>query len=539
MATLHDLLGVHPDADNETLRWAFRQTLEASRPDPNAGDADPFLQSAVSTGILQDPKQRMIYCKLIEWERERLQSKSKRAAVVNTITASLAVLLGTIAGGYGLLASSAPTAVVATAMDDGSSSTADVKTGDDISPAPAAARKDEVLVAAAPAIKGGVDASSDTMKADAPPTSGAAAMAKADDASPPVAEPARKANDAPAHTAEPMKKVDDAPVPAPAPVKKVDDVPAPEAAPAKTTDEVPAVPPQPVKKTDDTLTVAATTKQAERPSTPAGRPAETAAVQSASRADSKGPEGPDAKARPSVSAAIANGGDKVAFGFRANETAFRNNAKYYRERGIVSYRRGDFLQATADLGEAIRLDRADAQAFNIRGNVADEMGAFERALDDYDEAIRLDSNNAAPFDDRAILWRRKGDADKALLDLDRAVRSGFADAKTYCDRGLIWYEKGSFGLATADFHQAIKLDAVFSAPYLRRGALLHRNSEFNVAFTAVYPAIRVDPKIFDVSRRVTRRPVPQPTVSPPSGPEAPPEPRAGRTDARTAPADLP
>src|SRR5579871_984029 len=406
MTTLYDLLGVHPDADEETLRWAFRRTLAATRPDPNAGDADPFLQRAVSSGILSDPKQRMIYCKLIEWERERLQSKSRRAAVVSTITASFAALLGTIAGGYGLFTSSAPTTVVATATDDGSSSAAaDSKTGDDISPAPAAARKgkDDVFLPAAPAVRGDVTASSDTAtKADSSPTPDVAAIKGLDDALPPAADPAMKANEAPAHTAAPVQKVDDAPAAAAEPMKKADEVPAPEAAPVKMTDDAPVVSPSPLKKVDETLPAAATVQQAESPSTPAGRPAETANVQPALHADPKGPkgthnqleslEGPARKAQPSAGA--PNGGDKVALGFRASETTFRNNAKYYRERGIASYRRGDFLQATSDLGEAIRLDREDAQAFNIRGNVADEMGAFERALADYDEAIRLDSNNA-------------------------------------------------------------------------------------------------------------------------------------------------
>src|SRR3984893_16319986 len=59
-----------------------------------------------------------------------------------------------------------------------------------------------------------------------------------------------------------------------------------------------------------------------------------------------------------------------------------NDAKFYREQGIVSYRGGDFPRAIVDFDEAIRLDPNDAQAYNIRGNAWDEIGVVDRALSD-------------------------------------------------------------------------------------------------------------------------------------------------------------
>jgi tetratricopeptide (TPR) repeat protein len=182
-----------------------------------------------------------------------------------------------------------------------------------------------------------------------------------------------------------------------------------------------------------------------------------------------------------------------------------NDANFYRERGIASYRSGDFLGAIGNLGEAIRLNLNDAQSYNIRGNVWDELGAFERALADYDEAIRINPNSAAVFRDRAILWQRKEAYDKALVDLDRAIRFSFADANIYCDRGLVWYQKRRYDRAIADFNHAIKLDPNFAAAYINRGLILHSNRDFNVAF-ADSKAIRVDPYIFDATGRTNSRP---------------------------------
>jgi tetratricopeptide (TPR) repeat protein len=223
------------------------------------------------------------------------------------------------------------------------------------------------------------------------------------------------------------------------------------------------------------------------------------------RSGRDGVEVPNGAASPSADGS-ATSGTRVIADREASRGPPSNDANFYREQGIASYRRGDFQRAIANFDEAIRLDPDDARAYNIRGNAWDEMGVSERALADYDEAIRIDPNNPAVFHDRAILWHRKGALDKALVDLDRAIRFSFSDANIYCDRGLVWYEKGRHDRAIADFNQAIKLDPNFAAAYINRGVILHRNRKFNVALADGGKAIRVDPSVFDVTRRTNLRP---------------------------------
>jgi hypothetical protein len=174
----------------------------------------------------------------------------------------------------------------------------------------------------------------------------------------------------------------------------------------------------------------------------------------------------------------------------------RNDANFYRERGVASHRSGDFRRAIASLGEAIRLDPSDAQTYDLRGNTWDEMGIFERAVADYDEAIRIDPNNPALFHDRGIMWQHKGELDKALVDLDRAIRFSFADVNVYCERGLVWYEKGHRDRAIADFTRAIKLDPNLASTCISSGLIVHRSGEFEVVLYGD-KAIRVDPTIVD------------------------------------------
>jgi tetratricopeptide (TPR) repeat protein len=183
-----------------------------------------------------------------------------------------------------------------------------------------------------------------------------------------------------------------------------------------------------------------------------------------------------------------------------------HDPRFYRERGIDSYRRGDFRGAIVDLDEAIRLDANDPQAYDLRGNALDEIGDFQRALADYDTAIRINPNNPAPFHDRAILWRRRGDLDKALVDLDRAIRFSFSDANIYSVRGLVWYEKGRRDRAIADFNRAIRLDPKVAIAYMRRGLIMHGSKEFNLAVGDVNDAIRLDTKLLDAIQNVNPRP---------------------------------
>ena len=40
MNTLYNLLGIPPDADNETIKKAFREAVKATHPDIHADDPD-------------------------------------------------------------------------------------------------------------------------------------------------------------------------------------------------------------------------------------------------------------------------------------------------------------------------------------------------------------------------------------------------------------------------------------------------------------------------------------------------------------------
>ena len=170
-----------------------------------------------------------------------------------------------------------------------------------------------------------------------------------------------------------------------------------------------------------------------------------------------------------------------------------NDAKFYSERGLVWYAKGDFARAIADFDEAILLDSNNAWALNDRGNAWDDNGDHDRALTDYNHAIGIDRNNAVAFYNRAIMWWRKGLLDRAIPDFDQAVRSSFANATFYNGRGLAWYRRGQYDRAIADFNRAITIDPNFADAYSNRGLAWGGKNDVNRAIADYTKAIDLRP----------------------------------------------
>jgi len=70
-----------------------------------------------------------------------------------------------------------------------------------------------------------------------------------------------------------------------------------------------------------------------------------------------------------------------------------NDAKHYRDRGILAYRGGDIYLALIDFDLAINLDPHFADAYVDRGIVFYRMGQFNRAYADIAQAKRIDDLN--------------------------------------------------------------------------------------------------------------------------------------------------
>jgi len=88
MQTAYDLLGVRPDADDETIKAAFREAAKLHHPDRRPGDphaAFRFRQIATANAILRDPERRADYDRWLALERQRIRSERTLAAISKAI----------------------------------------------------------------------------------------------------------------------------------------------------------------------------------------------------------------------------------------------------------------------------------------------------------------------------------------------------------------------------------------------------------------------------------------------------------------------
>jgi len=93
MKTLYELLGVAPDADDETLKTAYRKLAKMHHPDLNPDDPDAarrFRQVVSAIAILGDAKKRAAYDRRLLRELLRRDLPSR----VRSINALAAVVMG-------------------------------------------------------------------------------------------------------------------------------------------------------------------------------------------------------------------------------------------------------------------------------------------------------------------------------------------------------------------------------------------------------------------------------------------------------------
>jgi hypothetical protein len=97
-------------------------------------------------------------------------------------------------------------------------------------------------------------------------------------------------------------------------------------------------------------------------------------------------------------AANAISGDTIA---AISKDGAPRDAKFFRERGILAYRTGDFDRAIADFDLAIKLDPNFEAAYVDRGTVFYRLGQRDRAIADIAEAKRIaDANRAKELSSR-------------------------------------------------------------------------------------------------------------------------------------------
>src|SRR6204780_1910066 len=147
-----------------------------------------------------------------------------------------------------------------------------------------------------------------------------------------------------------------------------------------------------------------------------------------------------------TSAAIALGGCSMTLGSLTNAPEPKEEPAQITSSANIS-----------SLGETIKNNPDNPQAYNMRGSVLGEAGKTEEALADFNKAISLDPNYGQAFANRGLVYRKTRRLDQAIDDYNRALALDTNYAPAYLGRSMVYKARQQEAEALEDFNKAISL----------------------------------------------------------------------------------
>ena len=172
------------------------------------------------------------------------------------------------------------------------------------------------------------------------------------------------------------------------------------------------------------------------------------------------------------------------------------NANAYGLRGAMQGNKGELDEAIADFDRAIALDPGQSDSFMNRGTARERNGEYLRATEDYSSAIELAPRQAGTWGGRC--WSRAvvGTAlESALADCERAVELDKADANHLNSRGFVHFRLRQFDLAIRDYDAAIAAEPKVASSFYVRGLAKAQQGDRRGADADLAAATALDPDV--------------------------------------------
>lgn len=145
---------------------------------------------------------------------------------------------------------------------------------------------------------------------------------------------------------------------------------------------------------------------------------------------------------------------------------------------------GQYANAIADYGRALRIAPKSPDLLESRGLAYFAVGDDDRAIADYTQAIGFMPDAGASYDfastfrNRGRAYLKKGQRDRAMADFNEAIRLDPNFAAAYYSRGTAVLEAGQSDRAIDDFDRALRLDRNYTDAYFNRAVAEGRSGRY-------------------------------------------------------------
>lgn len=171
----------------------------------------------------------------------------------------------------------------------------------------------------------------------------------------------------------------------------------------------------------------------------------------------------------------------------------------YQYRGLANAKLGNFLEAIADLDQAVIIDPVNPHFYLARGVFHLQQYERNEALDDFSTALELDPNFYSAYLNRGAINFQLGRFEDALIDFESALEIEPNSWAALSNLGTINTNLGHYELAIDSFTSALNFELnplEMSTVYHSRALAYFNNGDINNALHDIDTAMRLDPLNF-------------------------------------------
>ncbi|XP_038075080.1 tetratricopeptide repeat protein 13-like isoform X2 [Patiria miniata] len=149
---------------------------------------------------------------------------------------------------------------------------------------------------------------------------------------------------------------------------------------------------------------------------------------------------------------------KEAMSDMTKAISIKPSAKLYAHRATVYFREEDYVGATNDFLDSIRINRHQPDIYHLLGLALYHQGKIKEAIKYYNEALKLNTNFVDCLRSLAHAYRELGNFDKALEKFNAALLINPNHVQSLQLRGSLLYQAGYPKQALPDFKACTSLE---------------------------------------------------------------------------------